>query len=489
MKNTQRRKKTFAVLIITLTMVLTSVVPSYAANGFMSLNQAVIYLRDALLAHRTEVTMNIESTVDFRMANATRDFLLYPAFSEDIANTVTAGGYLHGIWSRHSYIVRQGTNNRWQITFKNIEYKTTLAQEAAFMKRLETVMDELDVWPMADYMKYLTIYRYVTEHVNYDYDAYQEFLDNYGSSEGHETAYTAYGALVEGKAVCQGYSALFYAMCRYVGLPVLIVTGQALGDQGYENHAWNMIQLGGLWYQVDATWDEGRAVWAQRYFAKGTGTLPGHIFDQRFMTEEFHNKNGLAEGDYVETEADHQRVCRFRDVSESDYFYHPAWDLSELGIITGTNKFTFSPYLTMNRGMMITLLYRMAGSPESEGENLFADVPEDAWYRDAVVWATEEGLTNGLDEERFGPEETLTREQLATFLYRYDWLGGEEPPLAEEDYLSGFEDGDMVSDYALNALNWAAGEGIVTGMPGNLIEPAGAANRAQAATMLHRYLN
>ena len=66
MKNTQRRKKTFAVLIITLTMVLTSVVPSYAANGFMSLNQAVIYLRDALLAHRTEVTMNIESTVDFR---------------------------------------------------------------------------------------------------------------------------------------------------------------------------------------------------------------------------------------------------------------------------------------------------------------------------------------------------------------------------------------------------------------------------------------
>ena len=116
-------------------------------------------------------------------------------------------------------------------------------------------------------------------------------------------------------------------------------------------------------------------------------------------------------------------------------------------------------------------------------------MPEDAWYRDAVVWATEEGLTNGLDEERFGPEETLTREQLATFLYRYDWLGEEEPPLAEEDYLSGFEDGDTVSDYALNALNWAAGEGIVTGMPGNLIEPAGAANRAQAATMLHRYLN
>ena len=83
----------------------------------------------------------------------------------------------------------------------------------------------------------------------------------------------------------------------------------------------------------------------------------------------------------------------------------------------------------------------------------------------------------------------IAREQLATFLYRYDWLGEEEPPLAEEDYLSGFEDGDTVSDYALNALNWAAGEGIVTGMPGNLIEPAGAANRAQAATMLHRYLN
>ena len=455
----------------------------------MSLNQAVLCLRDALLARQTSITMNIESTVDFRQVYATRDYLLYPAFSEEIANTVTAGGYLQGVWSRHSYIIRQGTNNRWQITFKNIEYKTTLAQEEVFMQKLEQVMNELDVWPMADYLKYRTIYRYVTEHVSYDYDAYQEFLDHSGSAEGHETAYTAYGALVEGKAVCQGYSALFYAMCRYVGLPVLILTGQASGDYGYENHAWNMIQLGGKWYQVDATWDEGRPVWMQQYFAKGTESMAGHILDQRFMTEEFHNKYGLSAEDYRETEEDFQRVCRFRDVSENDYFYYPAWELSEQGILAGTNKFTFAPYLTMNRAMMITLLYRIEGEPIVEGENLFTDVPEDAWYRDAVVWATEEGLTYGVGEDRFGPDGTLTREQLATFLYRYDWLGEEEPPLVEEDYLAGFEDADTVSDYALDALNWAAGRSIVNGMPGNKIEPSGAANRAQAATMLYRYLN
>jgi hypothetical protein len=402
---------------------------------------------------------------------------------------VNSGGYLQSVWSRHSYIIRQGTNNRWQITFKNIEYKTTLAQEEAFLQRLEEVMDELDVWPMADYMKYRTIYRYVTEHVDYDYDAYQEFLDHNGSADGHETAYTAYGALVEGKAVCQGYSALFYAMCRYAGLPVLILTGQAEGEDGYENHAWNMIQLGGQWYQVDTTWDEGRPVWAHRYFAKGTENMTDHILDHRFMTEEFHNKYGLSAEDYRETDADFENVCRFRDVSESDYFYYPAWELSELGIFTGTNKYTFAPYLTMNRAMMITLLYRIAGSPEVQGENLFADVPEDSWYRDAVVWATEEELTYGVGEDRFGPEGTLTREQLATFLYRFDWLSEEEPPLPEEDYLSGFDDADTVSDYALDSLNWAAGHGIINGMPGNKIEPAGAANRAQAATMLYRYLD
>ena len=486
MRRKNNRRNTFAV-ILTLMLVFTSVLPTYAET-YMTLNQAILYLRDAMVAHSTTVEMNIDSYVDFTQENATRDYLLYPAFSEDIANTITAGGYLQGLWSRHSYIIRRSGLSKWRITFKNIQYKTTLAQEAEFMSRLEEVMDELDVWPMSDYMKYRTIYQYVTEHVSYDYDAYQAYLDQHGSAAGHETAYTAYGALVEGKAVCQGYSALFYAMCRYAGIPVLIATGQATGSAGYENHAWNMIQLDGLWYQVDATWDEGRAVWQQQYFAKGTATMPGHIFDQRFMTDEFHNKYGLSEQDYQVKESDYEDVCRFRDVSSSDYFYYPAWKLNEDGIIAGTSKWAFSPYLTMNRGMMITLLYRIAGSPETETGETFADVPEDAWYRDAVAWGVETGLTNGVDEDRFGPEMTLTREQLATFLYRYDWLGEEEPILSEEDHLASFADADEVSEFALNSLNWAVGEGIVNGMPENRVAPQGVANRAQAATMLYRYL-
>ena len=514
MKRKWKRSRTAAVLIITITMVLTSVMPSYAAE-FTTLNQAVIALRDALLARQTEVVMAIDSPVDFTMENATRDYLLYPAFSEDIANTITAGGYLRGVWSRHSYIIRRAGTDKWQITFTNIQYKTTLEQEARCMEKLEEVMDELDVWPLSDYMKYRTIYSYVTEQVNYDYDAYQDFLDSGGSADGHETAYTAYGALVEGKAVCQGYAALFYLMCRYAGLPVVVLTGQAVGSMGYENHAWNMIQLDGKWYQVDATWDEGKPVWQQRYFARGTSDFTGHILDMEFMTEDFHNRYGLAEDDYIVTEKDLERVCRFRDVSEDDYFYYPAWELSEQGVISGTNKYTFSPYLTMNRGMMVTLLYRMAGAPEPEGENLFADVPEDAWYRDAVVWALEDGLTNGIGEDLFGPEMTLTREQLATFLYRYEEITEEDEGLPEEEieegieeisdegsdveteevlseegyeWIESFDDADDISDYARPAMNWAVEQGIIRGMPENRIEPGTSANRAQAATMLYRYL-
>lgn len=173
----------------------------------------------------------------------------------------------------------------------------------------------------------------------------------------------------------------------------------------------------------------------------------------------------------------------FQDVS-LDAWYAPSVSYVQAqGLMAGTGAGTFSPDLPMTRGMLLTVLYRVAGSPalnEAGVGSLFSDVPRDTWYADGIYWARSAGIASGYSEEEFGPDDAVTREQLVTMLWRYSGS-----PQAEAD--STFSDEEAISLWADTAVSWASANGLVNGTPGNLFEPAGLATRAQAAVVLTNY--
>ena len=176
----------------------------------------------------------------------------------------------------------------------------------------------------------------------------------------------------------------------------------------------------------------------------------------------------------------------FTDVSEKDWFYGDVMFVCENGLMLGTSKTLFSPYGTATRGMMATILWRMEGSPAPKGKNGFTDVEAEKWYTDAVTWTAENGIFAGYGKDKFGPDDPITREQLAAIFYRYaDYKGYD---LTVKGNLDTFKDADKITDYAKTAMQWAVGSGLVKGKSGNLLDPQGTATRAEIAAMLHRFI-
>ena len=176
----------------------------------------------------------------------------------------------------------------------------------------------------------------------------------------------------------------------------------------------------------------------------------------------------------------------FTDVSEKDWFYGDVMFVYENGLMLGTSKTLFSPHGTATRGMMATILWRMEGSPTPKGKNSFTDVEAGKWYADAITWTAENGIFAGYGKDKFGPDDPITREQLAAIFYRYaDYKGYD---LTVKGNLDKFKDADKITDYAKAAMLWAVGSGLVKGKSGNLLDPQGTATRAEIAAMLHRFI-
>ena len=176
----------------------------------------------------------------------------------------------------------------------------------------------------------------------------------------------------------------------------------------------------------------------------------------------------------------------FADVSGSDWFYNDVRYVYEKGIMDGTGADRFSPNAPLTRAMIVTILYRMAGSPSVSGSSDFTDVAAGKWFAKAVAWAAANGIVNGYGSGLFGPNDPVTREQLAAILYRYAVYGGMTAVTLEEN-LGGFADTAQLSAYAIQAMNWAVGQGLINGSGSNLV-PKAQATRAQVAAIIHRYL-
>lgn len=176
----------------------------------------------------------------------------------------------------------------------------------------------------------------------------------------------------------------------------------------------------------------------------------------------------------------------FADVKESDWFYNDVMFVYSNGIMAGTGETTFEPNTTTNRAMFVAVVWRLENMPAPENTASFTDVEKGTWYTEAAAWAYENGIASGFGDGTFGPNEKLTREQLAVFLYKYAQYKGYD--LTITGNIDSFIDKDSVSPWAKDAVTWAVQNGFIAGKDGNKLDPKGFATRAEFAAIIHRFI-
>lgn len=253
-----------------------------------------------------------------------------------------------------------------------------------------------------------------------------------------------------------------------------------------------ILTVGGQAFDADATYtivtNDFLAAGGDTYYAFSaaeSGYDTGISLDQVVMDYITEELDGTVTAAAYGQTANRIHTISYNDVTAGDWFTPDVIYVTLTGLMNGTGD-GFSPNNNINRAQLVTVLYRMAGEPEVTGENPFTDVPDGQWYTDAVLWAAENNITDGTSETTFSPNDALTREQMATFLYRFADFETEEPIEITGD-LSGYTDADLVADYAVDAMTWAVGEGVISGIGNNTLAPDNTASRAQMATVLTRY--
>lgn len=175
----------------------------------------------------------------------------------------------------------------------------------------------------------------------------------------------------------------------------------------------------------------------------------------------------------------------FTDVYDNQWYYDEVTYVYQHKLMQGMTETTFEPATAASRSMVVTLLYRLSGAEGSADTSTFQDVRTGTWYCQAVEWAYANGITAGVTETEFAPDEMVTREQFVTFLYRYAKMRGCD--LENEQSLDAFADGSSVSNFAVEAMEWAVSEGLVKGYSDHTIQPKQNLNRSELAALMHRF--
>ena len=240
------------------------------------------------------------------------------------------------------------------------------------------------------------------------------------------------------------------------------------------------IDLGGLFGDDDETTtggNEGSGGTDDKKENSNTNRNPSSSKNNNTTTEKEENK----------PEEPKEWVNNFTDVKESDWYYATVKYVSENGIFNGMTETTFVPSSPLTRAMLVTVLYRSAGSPRIESDSKFSDVGITDWYGAAVIWASENGIVNGISETEFAPNNNITREQIATIVYRYAKSKGYDVAqggMAVREY----EDYETISSWAGEAMQWAVNTKLITGKTETTVNPLDNATRAEAATIIMRFI-
>ena len=220
-----------------------------------------------------------------------------------------------------------------------------------------------------------------------------------------------------------------------------------------------------------------------------TLTVTDRDGEERKLTEKSENKytftmpdtSVTVEATFVEEGA---VTLPFTDVKESDWYYEAVCYTYEHHMMTGTSDTRFAPAANLTRGMIAQVLYNLEEKPAAAGTS-FVDVPADAWYAKAVNWAASAGIVDGYGSGKFGPEDPVTREQMAAILYRYAQYKDYDVTATAD--LSAFADRDKISGWAEHAMSWAVGDGLLNGKTATILDPTGTATRAEVAQILMNF--
>ena len=362
--------------------------------------------------------------------------------------------FLPVTWGGYRFIIRP-------------EYYSNARQEAELDAAVQRLNSQLSLDGKTDVEKVKSIYEYIYQNVSYDYEH---------MSEPYFLKFTAYAALVNKTAVFEGYAALFYRLMLENGISCRIIYGSQNGTY----HAWNIVKLGTKFFNVDIVSDLQSEKYAT--FLKCNDDLPNHKRYSEYDTKEFNTQYPMASYNYLD-EAEASGLP-FTDVDRRSWYYNAVEWAYAGGYMSGTSATTFSPNEKMTRGMLVTILYRMAGRPTVLEYSDFPDVSKDKYYAKAVAWAESNGFVSGYKDGRFGPEDGITREQLMKVLFLYaDYLSEQRTYYTD---LSAFSDVNEISAYALSYVKWAVRNGLLEGSGGKL-NPKGEATRAQIAAILRRF--
>ena len=224
----------------------------------------------------------------------------------------------------------------------------------------------------------------------------------------------------------------------------------------------------------------GKANWAGGEYYKGL--IDNYKIIGRALSAEEVKTQAAA---YVKKEV---KQLPFLDVTEDDWFYDAvAYNYSE-NLMTGVDETHFAPNEQILRAQFAAILYRMNGEPEVEYKAVFPDVQDGVWYTDAILWANSTGVVTGYQNTGlFGTSDPISREQMAVMMYRYAKYAGYDTSKKED--LGAFRDAEEISGYAVEAIQWAVGNGIISGKDGGtMLDPQGNATRSECAVIIQRYL-
>lgn len=178
----------------------------------------------------------------------------------------------------------------------------------------------------------------------------------------------------------------------------------------------------------------------------------------------------------------------FVDVKRSQWFYDAIKFANQNKIFNGMSSTTFEPDTAMTRAMFVTVLYRLAGEPEVTGESKFADVIKDSYYEKAVIWAEQNEIVKGISDTEFAPDVEITREQMSAIMHRFAEYMGYDVSVGEDTNILSYEDFAEISEYAIPSMQWAVGTGLMKGQTDSTLNPRATTTRAEVATLIQRFI-
>ncbi|MCI5512276.1 MAG: S-layer homology domain-containing protein [Eubacterium sp.] len=445
----------------------------YAISEYCtSIEDAGSQMREQMKKRQESIEVGLQTSSDEELST-----IATAIFQESIIHTgkPTEGDYLRWQYGGWNCSISQSTQNGIRsITFTyTMTYYTTAEQEAEVDTAVKNLLDQLNLDKKNDYEKISSIYEYICTNVTYDHENLND--------DDYKLKFTAYAALINKTAVCQGYATLLYRLSLETGIDARLIAGKGNG----ENHGWNIARLGNYYYNLDSTWDAGKTEYD--YFLLCNDNFSKHERFDEYQTDEFNRSYPMSEKDYdpskEEPDPEPDPENPFVDVNEDDYYYDAVIWAYTNGITSGKDDTHFEPSSPCTRAQSVTFLWRAYGQPEpATTENPFVDVDSSDYYYKSVLWAYENGVTSGIDDIHFGPSHTVTRKEFVTFLWRSE---GEPQPKTTENPFVDVPDGT----YYTKAVLWAYENGITSGKDDTHFQPDAECVRAQVVSFLYRFFN